>query len=74
MTIYHITLWSAIVSMSKNEDDITTYSESMERHNCLITLLDICDRLPCQMLGLYVKIKIKGQLDLWSHEVGQGNL
>ena len=36
MKIYHITLWSAIVSMSKDEHDETTYIESMERRDCLI--------------------------------------
>ena len=35
---YLITLWSAFVSLTKNEHDETTYSESMERHDYLITL------------------------------------
>ena len=35
---YHITLWSAFVSITKIEHDETTYSVSMERSNCLITL------------------------------------
>ena len=33
-----ITLWSAFVSITKNEHDETTYSESMERRDCLIAL------------------------------------
>ena len=33
-----ITLWSAFVSITKNEHDETTYSESMERSDCLIAL------------------------------------
>ena len=35
---YHITLWSAFASITKNEHDETTYSESMECRNCLIAL------------------------------------
>ena len=35
---YLITLWSAFVSITKNEHDETTYSESMERSDCLIAL------------------------------------
>ena len=35
---YHITLWSAIVSITKNVYDETTYSESMECRDCLIAL------------------------------------
>ena len=35
---YLITLWSAFVSITKNEHDETTYSESVERHDCLIAL------------------------------------
>ena len=35
---YHITLWSAFVSITKIEYDETTYSESMERRDCLIAL------------------------------------
>ena len=35
---YHITLLSAFVSITKNEYDETTYSESMERRDCLIAL------------------------------------
>ena len=35
---YHITLWSGFVSITKNEHDETTYSESMERRDCLIAL------------------------------------
>ena len=35
---YLITLWSAFVSITKNEHDDTTYSESMERRDCLIAL------------------------------------
>ena len=38
MTIYIITLYSAFVSITKNERDETTYSESMERSDCLIVL------------------------------------
>ena len=37
-SFYHITLWSAFVSITKNEHDETTYSVSMERSNCLNTL------------------------------------
>ena len=33
---YLITLWSAFVSITKNEHDETTYSESMERLDSLI--------------------------------------
>ena len=33
-----ITLWSAFVSITKNEHDETTYSESMERRDSLIAL------------------------------------
>ena len=36
--LYHITLWSAFVSITKNEHDETTYSESMERRDSLIAL------------------------------------
>ena len=32
------TLWSAFVSITKNEHDETTYSESMERRDSLIAL------------------------------------
>ena len=35
---YLITLWSAFVSITKNEHDETTYYESMERRDCLIAL------------------------------------
>ena len=35
---YHKTLWSAFVSISKNEHDETTYSESVEICDCLIEL------------------------------------
>ena len=35
---YLITLWSAFVSITKNEHDETTYFESMERRDCLIAL------------------------------------
>ena len=31
-------LWSAFVSITKNEHDETTYSESMERRDSLIAL------------------------------------
>ena len=44
---YLITLWSAFVSITKNEHDETTYSKSMERRDSLIALkcyLDTCDR------------------------------
>ena len=33
---YLITLWSAFVIITKNKHDETTYSESMERRDCLI--------------------------------------
>ena len=35
---YLITLWSAFVSITKNEHDETTYSESMECRDSLIAL------------------------------------
>ena len=35
---YLITLWSAFVSITKNEHDETTYSEGMERRDSLIVL------------------------------------
>ena len=35
---YLITLWSAFVSITKNEHDETTYSESMEHRDSLIAL------------------------------------
>ena len=35
-SFYFITLWSAFVSIAKNDE--TTYSESMERCDCLIAL------------------------------------
>ena len=35
---YHITLLSAFVSITKNEHDETTYSESMEHRDCLIAV------------------------------------
>ena len=35
---YLITLWSAFASITKNEHDETTYSESMERRDSLIAL------------------------------------
>ena len=38
LSFYHITLWSAFVSITKNEHDETTYSESMERRDSLIAL------------------------------------
>ena len=63
--------WSAIVKITKNEHDETTYSESMERIECLIALkccLDICGHLPSKMLDLKVKVKV--QVDLWGHKVG----
>ena len=49
---YHITLWSAIVSITKNEHDETTYTkvwnaETALSHYCC---LDMCDHLPGQML------------------------
>ena len=31
-------IWSDFVSITKNEHDETTYSESMERRDCLIAL------------------------------------
>ena len=33
-----LVLWSAFVSITKNEHDETTYSESMERRDSLIAL------------------------------------
>ena len=33
-----ITPWSAFVSITKNEHDETTFSESMKRRDCLIAL------------------------------------
>ena len=38
LPFYLITLWSAFVSITKSEHDETTYSESMERLECLIAL------------------------------------
>ena len=35
---YLITLWNAFFSITKNEHDDTTYSESMERRDYLIAL------------------------------------
>ena len=35
---YHKPLWRAIVSMSKNEHDETTYFESMAHRDCLNAL------------------------------------
>ena len=35
---HHITLWSAIVSTSKNEHGETKYSESMAHRNCFNAL------------------------------------
>ena len=35
---YLITLWSAFLSITKNEHHETTYSESMERRDSLIAL------------------------------------
>ena len=64
-----------MVSITKNEHDETTYSISMERSNCLITLkccLDICGHLQGQMLDL--KVKVKGQVDLRGHKVGHVDL
>ena len=54
---YHITISSAIVSITKNEHNETTYTypESMERIDRLIATkccLDICGHLPIQMLDL----------------------
>ena len=37
-TFDHITLWSAIASITKNEHDKTKFSESMERRDRLIAL------------------------------------
>ena len=74
---YLITLWSAFVSITKNEHDETTYSESMERRDSLIALycyLDICGHLSGQVLDLWVKVKVKGQVDLWGHKVGHRDL
>ena len=74
---YLITLSSAFVSITKNEHDETAYSDSMERRDCLIVLecyLDICGHLSCQMLDPLVKDKVKGQVDLWAHKVGNCNL
>ena len=50
---YLITLCSAIVSITKNEHDVTTCSGSMERLDCLIALyccLDICGHQSGEML------------------------
>ena len=74
---YLITLWSAFVCITKNEHDETAYSDSMERRDCLIALecyLDICGHLSGQMLDPWVKVKVKGQVDLWGHKVGHRNL
>ena len=38
MTILPLTLWSAFVSITKNEHDETTNTERMERRDCLIAL------------------------------------
>ena len=72
-----VTLWSTFVSITKNEHDETAYSESMERSDCLIALecyLDICGHLSGQMLYPWVKVKVKGQIDLWGHKVGHCDL
>ena len=50
---YLITLWSTFVSITKNEHDETTYTESIQRRDCLIAskcYLDICGHLSGQML------------------------
>ena len=48
---YLITLWSVFVSITKNEHDETTYSESMERRDWLYNVtLDISSHLSGQML------------------------
>ena len=74
---YLITLWCAFVSITKNEHDETTYFESMERRDSLIALkcyLDICGHLSGQVLDPWVKVKVKGQVDLWGHKVGHRDL
>ena len=74
-TFHLITLWSAFVSTTKNEHDETTYSERMERRDSLIALkcyLDICCHLSGQVHDHWVKVK--GQIDLWGHEVGHHDL
>ena len=45
---FYLIIWSAFVSITKNEHDETAYSDSMERRDCLIALecyLDICGHL-----------------------------
>ena len=45
----------------------------MERRDSLIALLcylDICGHLSGQVLDIWVKVKVKGQVDLWGHKVG----
>ena len=40
----------------------------------LLCYLDICGHLSGQVLDLWVKVKVKGQVDLWGHKVGHGDL
>ena len=49
----------------------------MERRDSLIALLcymDICVHLSGQLLDLWVKVKVKGQVDHWGHKVGHRDL
>ena len=73
MTILPYNTMECLVSITKNEHDDTTYSESMEDRDSLIALwcyLDICGHLSGQVLDHWVKVKVKGQVDLWGHKVG----
>ena len=36
--------------------------------------LDICGYLSGQVLDPWVKVKVKGQVDLWGHKVGHHDL
>ena len=45
--------------------------------DCLIALkccLDIRGHLSGQMIDPWVKVKVKGQVDLWGHKVGHNDL
>ena len=51
----------------------TTYSESMERRNCLIAL-NCCLDISGHLLGQIFEVNVMGQEDLWGHKVGHDDL
>ena len=59
MKLHTLKVWNAVTALS---------------HYSVTLYLDICGHLSGQVLDLWVKVKVKGQVDLWGHKVGHRDL